>query len=323
MQQQQNSQSNGQYQHAPAAFDFNRFNQHAKHLHAQVQYFNQQQQKILQSQINNVHKYGNGPQFDFVVNSNCSDLEKASEGRMADKQNIAPKVIKITKTVAVKQPMAVPYPVPVVKYIKEQSPNIPQHASAPTEYNSVFTPSSYFNYTSYAGKHPTQSLLNVKNTESYHHQTEQASEYDTRPFYVKNSDKEIIKYIPVPYYVDENGTKVPAVSMPAESSYHSNNDIPSFYPSQKTLSSSDSAGKFETLTFSYHPPAPIAIQHHHHHHAQPQSVQPEKKYYYSHEPENTATSDPTHHHYTASEQQHNDNEDDAQQHYQYKYVTYE
>ena len=167
----QSSQFHQDFQPSTAPFDFEKFNQQAKQLQAQLQFFNQQQQKHIQQQINSVHQEGSEPQFDFAVNGNYSDLEKASEqfvnlGRLVGKQNIAPKVIKITKTVAVKQPVPVPYPVPIVKVVKEQVPIETTHYGynhypSSTPKPSDFKPSMFFNYTSYINKHPSLSLIHI------------------------------------------------------------------------------------------------------------------------------------------------------------------
>ncbi|CAO1372918.1 unnamed protein product [Diamesa tonsa] len=110
-----------------------------------------------------VHQDESEPHFDFVLHNNYTDLEQASEqfvslGNLVNKQKVPAKVIKITKTVAVKQPVPVPYPVQVVKFIREQVPvHIPQPSSLPPfshyqssekpQFQSEFSPSSYYNFT--------------------------------------------------------------------------------------------------------------------------------------------------------------------------------
>ena len=92
--------------------DFDQFQQQQQHIASNLQNFNRQQDHYLKNQIQSVHQQGNDPHFQFVVNENYTDLEHASEqfvdvGNYAGKQQIvAPKVIKITKTVAVKIPVS-------------------------------------------------------------------------------------------------------------------------------------------------------------------------------------------------------------------------
>ncbi|CAO1301548.1 unnamed protein product [Diamesa serratosioi] len=138
-----------------------------------------------EQQINSVHQDGSEPQFDFVLNNNYTDLEQASEqfvslGNLVNKQKVPAKVIKITKTVAVKQPVPVPYPVQVVKFIREQVPvHIPQPSSLPPlthysssdkpQFQSDFSPSSYYNF---SGNGPIisnnqQTYVGSKLSESY------------------------------------------------------------------------------------------------------------------------------------------------------------
>jgi hypothetical protein len=356
---------------ASSYVDLDRFNQYAKTALKSVNYFNQQEQKNLKQHVNSVHQDGNEPHFDFMVNSNYSDLEKASEqfvnlGSMAAKQNM-PKVIKITKTVAVKQPVPVPYPVPIYKVVKEQVPmETPQTYSHPhnsyisattqayshqhnsyattpssapvTEKPYDFKPSPYFsNYTSYINKYPENTSAH-KIAESYIKQelfstvqtaTGPAVEYDTRPFYVRTSDKEMIKYIPVPYYVDEEGNRheIKSSSSPTSASYETSNNqqqSDAYYHKQ----AEENAGKFSSSFFSYHPtPSPTSpTPAYHHYGAQPMHATPEtSKYYLSHD--NTVSpSSPTVQHYAVASEQ-VDSEgyssasvDDEHQHYQYKYV---
>lgn len=390
-------QSNQQYQQnfgflssttSPAFMDLDRFNQQAKAAKDQLNYFNQQQSKHLRNQINSVHQDGSEPHFDFVVNQNYSDLEKASEqfvglGSMAAKQNM-PKVIKITKTVAVKQPVPVPYPVPVVKVIKEQVP-VEQHQmnhhyqpqqqhyqqSTPATYTMTtekpfdFKPSPYYsNYTSYISKYaaqpnnedhnnaisyspspsPTPALgmaMAHKIAESYIKQeffSTPASlaaigEYDTRPFYVSTSDKEMIKYIPVPYYMDEHGVKHEIPSKSSSSSSSAAEDlsegvnVESYYK-QSSPSVDNHPGKFQTFTISYHPPTTTHATPSYHHHSYPTAQSaPETKYYYSQgdvasvpissSADNTISSS---HHYAVSEVDSEGEGSDEHEHIQYKYV---
>lgn len=263
------------------------------------------------------------------MNGNYSDLETASEqfvnlGNLAGKQNIA-KVIKITKTVAVKQPvpmpmpMPMPYSVPVVKIMKDQTPyefsnhGQQDHHSGPVtmEMPAISEPSAFYNYSSYMNRLPTQAPAS---SESYHRQPSVPSseEFDTAPFYVTTPQKETIKIVPVPYYVDEEGNKH-EVSSHASSSHDV--DSEAFYPSRQT-SSSDGSGKFQTFSFSYHP-TPIPHPSHPPQYSQQAHNKPETKYYYNQEDSKSAPSDSTPHYATeqSGEQQ--------QQHYQYKYVTYE
>lgn len=347
--------------------DLDRFNQYAKTALKSVNLFNQQEQKNLKNHVNSVHQEGNEPHFDFMVSSNYSDLEQASEqfvnlGSMAAKQNM-PKVIKITKTVAVKQPIPVPYPVPIYKVVKEQTmmetPQAYSHphnsyatATTPSythQHNSYattatpapvtekpydFKPSPYFsNYTSYINKYPEHTSAH-KIAESYIKQelystvqtaTGPTVEYDTRPFYVRTSEKEMIKYIPVPYYVDEEGNRHELKSSSSPSAYEGNNQQSENYYHKQA---EENAGKFSSSFFSYHPPTPSAMPTsptpaYHHYVAQPMHTTPEtSKYYYSHD--NTVSpSSPTVQHY-ASEQVEGNHEgystDGEHQHYQYKYV---
>lgn len=393
---------------ASSFVDLDRFNHHAKIVKDQMNYFHQQEQKNLRNQINSVHQDGSDPHFDFMINTNYTDLEKASEqfvnyGNMMGKQQNMPKVIKITKTVAVKQPVPVPYPVPVVKVIREQVPVDVHHSHShdmfshhgsstptPTEMAMTtaksydFKPSHLFNnYTSYISKYPTQSSfsnsilsspspspssyqtshnlhsyttpqtsLQHKIAESYvkhNHYTSpdssMGSEYDTRPFYVSTSEKEMIKYIPVPYYVDENGHKHELPTSSSSDTSHEtssslgNTEGDSYYTSMNkqshSMSSDVNSGKFQTYTFSYHPPTPVhsttqptpTFHHSHMEHIEPQALHatPEAKYYYrqgevvsvplgSSELDNTVSSS---HHYAVNE---NVEDSDDEQHIQYKYV---
>lgn len=350
------------YQSTTAAsyIDLDKFNQQAKVVKSQVNFINQHETKNLKNHINSVHQSGNEPHFDFMMGSNYSDLENASEqfvgfGSLAAKQNL-PKVIKITKTVAVKQPVPMPYPVPIVKIVKEQVPvdshNYNSYASpstpAPvTEKTYDFKPSPYFsNYTSYINKYP-ESTSAHKIAESYIKNelfsTSATSggagpsvEYDTRPFYVQTADKEMIKYIPVPYYVDEHGNKheIKSSSLPSSDSSqsaeisHQHHETDTNYNKHvpSTTTSYESSGRFQTYTLSYHPPTPTTTQptpsFHHNQYApvaQPLHATPESsKYYYSHAADNSISpSMPTAHY---AYEQAAEESNDEQQHYQYKYV---
>ena len=320
------------------SFDFDKFNQQAKQLQAQVHFFNQQQHKHIQQQINNVHQENSQPQFNFAINGNYSDLEKASEqfvtlGNMVGKKNSPAKVIKITKTVALKQPVPVPYPVPIVKVVKEQvsAENLHHdyHTHSPTSKKpSYFQPSPFYNYTSYT--YPTPTPAGPSN--AYIHQQSSSSsqdEYDTEPFYVTTPQKETIKFIPVPYFVDEHGNKhefssphdastssnsptsynVPSSFNTPSSHYATSSHEDSFYPSQQTH---DQSGKFQSYTFSYHPPT----QHNQQAHQQQPPNEPETKYYYNRDSENSASSDKPASYETSEE-------NNEPQHFQYKYESYE
>lgn len=79
-----------------------------KDIEAAVENYNRQQISHLQGELLSVHhdQDNHQPHFDFAVNQNYSDLEKATEqfvnsGQMMEKQKAAPKVIKITKTVKI------------------------------------------------------------------------------------------------------------------------------------------------------------------------------------------------------------------------------
>ena len=340
---------NNDFQPTSAHFDFDKFNQQAKQLQAQLKFFNEQQQKHIQQQINNVHQQGSEPHFDFAVNGNYTDLEKASEqfvnlGNLIGKQNSAPKVIKITKTIAVKQPVPVPYPVPIVRLVKEQVPydfsnhgqHKHQHVST-TQRPSELKPSGYFNYSSYTDKYPAQQ--SVSSEQQYHHQQASetyrhhqssetysqqqaaptAAEYDTEPFYITTPQKERIKIVPVPYYVDEEGNKH-EVSSHTSNSHDTDSDA--FYPSRQTTSSSDGSGKFQSYSFSYHSPPQNTHLHQQTHssqHSHPSQNVPDTKYYYNHDSDKSASTDQAPN-YSSEET------DDIQHHhqdYQYKYVTYE
>lgn len=154
----------GQHQqHQEVPLNFEHLNQQQNNIQNQLHFLNQQQQKHLQQHINSVHQDGSEPQFDFVLHNNYTDLEQASEqfvslGNLVNKQKVPAKVIKITKTVAVKQPVPVPYPVQVVKFIREQVPvHIPQAEPSPPlshypssekpQFQSDFSPSLYYNFT--------------------------------------------------------------------------------------------------------------------------------------------------------------------------------
>lgn len=349
---------------ASSYFDLDRFNQQAKAaVMTQMNHINQHEQKNLKNHINSVHQSGSEPHFNFMVNKNYSDLEKASEqfvdlGSLAAKQNL-PKVIKITKTVAVKQPVPVPYPVPIVKLVKEQSPQAyhynyasPTTPAPVTEKTYDFKPSPYFsNYTSYiSSKYPESSSAH-KIAESYIKNelfsTSAAAgpsvQYDTRPFYIQTAEKEMIKYVPVPYFIDDEGNKheiktTDTDEAPREISHQHHSDTDSYYNKiPSSTASYENSGKFQSYTFSYHPPTPStttmstppSYHHQQHHHqydsvAQPLYATPESsnKYYYSQGSDNNVSpSMPTAQHYAyeqAAEESSFGNDD--QQHYQYKYV---
>lgn len=327
---QQSHSSNQDFSPSPAPFDFEKFNQQAKQLQAQLHYFNQQQTKHIQQQINSVHQDGSQPQFDFAVNGNYSDLEKASEqfvnlGNLVGKQNVPPKVIKITKTLAVKQPVPVPYPVPVVKIVKEQVPTY-HDFTHPSTTEKPSQPSSYFNYSSYINsKYPTPTAAGPSDEyhQHYHHQQQQqlsapsSDEFDTEPFYVTTPQKETIKIVPVPYYVDEHGNKHEVSSSHEPSHETSSHDAQytgeRFYPNQQSSSqSSDGSGKFQTFTFSHHPPTYNSNPHQ----TQYSHEVPQEKYYYTHDSANSASSENPQN--FANAEQNNE-----QQQYRYKYVSYE
>lgn len=343
-------------------FDLDRFNQQAKAaVKTQMNFINHHEQRNIKNHMNSVHQSGSEPHFNFMVNNNYSDLEKASEqfvdlGSLAAKQNL-PKVIKITKTVAVKQPVPVPYPVPIVKVVKEQ---IPVHynyesatTSAPvTEKNYEFKPSPYFsNYTSYMSKYPERSSAHkiaesyIKNelfSSSAAAEAGRSVHYDTRPFYIQTAEKEMTKYVPVPYYIDDDGNKHEiknsALDSTQEISHQQHSDTDSYYNKiPSSTASYENSGKFQSYTFSYHPTTPSTTtmsappsyhQHHQHQYApaaQPLYATPEtgNKYYYSQNADNNVSpSMPTAQHYAyeqAAEESSLDGNDD-QQHYQYKYV---
>jgi len=358
--------------------DLDKFNQQAKAFKDQFNYFNNQQSKNLRNQINSVHQDGSEPHFDFIVNQNYTDLEKASEqfvnlGNMAAKQNM-PKVIKITKTVAVKQPVPVPYPVPVVKVVKEQVPveqshvahhhyhhSTPATMTMTTEKAFDFKASPFYsNYTSYIGKYapqphhehhnnlvshttpsptPTAMATAHKIAESYIKQefystpTSLASigEFDTRPFYVKTSEKEMIKYIPVPYYVDEHGNRHEVSGTSGSSSESSSSEdlssdnYESYY---KQPNSDNHSGKFQSFTFSYHPPHTTAQPTPSYHEHSYSTAQPETKYYFSQgevasvpisSSANNSVS-PSHHYAISEVDAEDDGSSEHEHTYQYKYV---
>lgn len=333
-------------------FDLEKFNQQAKKLQAQINFFNQQQNNHIQHQINSVHHDGSQPHFDFAVNGNYTDLEKASEqfvnlGNMVGKQNIPPKVIKITKTVAVKQPVPVPYPVPVVKVVKEQNSfdysnhglrhHPSQHhfvSSAPKPSNNV-KDSPYYDF---PRSNPSQAPASSDNY--HHHQVApQTAEYDTEPFYVTTAQKETIKIVPVPYYVDEHGNKHEIATSHASLSASSHDSgTESFYHKQTApppTPSSINSGKFSSFTFSYHPPtfstpsptfnnnnqSPPTYQTSHPHQYTQAHDLPEAKYFYNHDSDNSASSLSASQSSSEQHQQPQQHDDDG--HYQYKYVTYE
>jgi hypothetical protein len=304
---------------------------------------NQQQAKHIQNQINNVHQPNHEPHFDFIVNKNYTDLEKASEqfvnlGRLAGKSKVAPKVVKITKTVAVKQYV----PVPVVKVIKEQIPVETHHSGYhglighPS--NSVSpTPTTERPYeqVSYVPHHPTKSPSPTAS--SYQSvfsstTTPSPSEYDTEPFYIRGPHKEMIKIVPVPYYVDEHGNKHEITTSPTTSSHEfDNSNGHDYYTNHEQTAPSTSSmggdeGKFKSHSFSYHP----SSQHHNNHavYAHDISSNPEEEYYYHHENrdsvEGASESHNQHSHPSDAVREHQQeycsDEDDE---YRYKYLTYE
>lgn len=154
----------------------------------------------LQNEMQSVHSDAHAPQFDFSVNGNYTDLEKASEqfidvANQMGKQKNQPKVIKITKTVAVK--------VPVVKYVKVPVPMKPEEAehSVPMSSNAYshhypivptsVTPHKPEKYIPRPHPQPTKASPSYEN-----------SVFDTKPFYGRdpNDPNVMIKYIPVPVY---------------------------------------------------------------------------------------------------------------------------
>ncbi|KAG5674639.1 hypothetical protein PVAND_004593 [Polypedilum vanderplanki] len=371
----------GFHSSSPSTYvDLDRFNQQAKAVKDQINYFNHQEHKNLRGAINSVHQYGNEPHFDFVINANYTDLEKASEqfvslGNLAAKQNM-PKVIKITKTVAVKQPVPVPYPVPVVHHSKPQSyQNYFDSSPSPSTYSQTtekphdFKPSPlYSNYTSYIGKYSSpapSSAYHFSSTPSSTHSPSQSpsisstpasvaaahkiaesyikqeffstqkpgetpSEYDTRPFYVPTSDKEMIKYIPVPYYIDENGERHELnneANSNSGSEYSSiSGDGESYYKQSTDVNS----GKFHSYTLSYHPPAVSTTptpSEAYHHYEEPQALHatPHTNYYYRQGkvesvPLYSVDSNVSPSHHYAVEEQINDQSNSEHEHVQYKYV---
>jgi hypothetical protein len=353
-------------------FDLNKFNQQAKQLQAQIHYLNHQQAKHIQHQINSVHQQNSEPHFDFVVNGNYSDLEKASEqfvnyGRLANKIPSSPKVIKITKTLAVKQPIPVPYPVPVVKVIKEQIPVETSHSgyhglighSSSNSVSPATTTQRPYEEISYVPHHPTKMpSYSVAPATSYQRFTSSTtpsppttpSEYDTEPFYIRGPHKEMIKIVPVPYYVDEHGNKHEIKSSSSSSSSSLNHESANtngheYYTNlQQTAESSPitssssttmdgEGGKFKSYSYSYHPSSP---QHHNNHavYAHEAPSNPEEEYYYHHhenrDSEQGASESHHQHSYPTSatetiglNQQQEYSSDDMGDEYRYKYLTYE
>lgn len=348
---QQLSNLNQEFQASPTPFDFDKFNQQAKQLQAQVQYFNQQQQKHIQNQINAVHQDGTEPHFDFAVNGNYTDLEKASEqfvnlGRLVGKQNLPPKVIKITKTVAVKQPVPMPYPVPVVKVVKENE------YSSHGQFGHQQASGKSLELSKYYSPNPTQAT--APSESFYQHSRQQtaplASEYDTEPFYITTPQKETIKIIPVPYYVDEHGNKhevSPSSSSSSSHTAHSHEvETEAFYPTrQPPQYVKEPAKSFQSFTFSYHPPTHSTpkpqLQHEYSQHSQYQPQQlaeqsqfiqhpqfsqqslstPEPSFYFNEDSDNSASSDSApHYEIQHSNEQVGHEQSEHEQHYQYKYV---
>jgi exonuclease VII large subunit len=347
-------------------FDLNKFNQQTKQLQAQIHYLNQQQAKHIQNQINSVHQQNSEPHFDFVVNGNYSDLEKASEqfvnyGRLANNIPTSPKVIKITKTLAVKQPIPVPYPVPVVKVIKEQIPVETSHSgyhglighSSSNSMSPATTTQRPYEEISYVPHRPTKmpshSAAPATSYQSFASSTTPSppttpSEYDTEPFYIRGPHKEMIKIVPVPYYVDEHGNKHEIKTSSSSSLNHesTNTNGHEYYTNLQhtaevptlTSSSSTTLGgegeKFKTFSYSYHPSSP---QHHNNHavYAHEAPSNPEEEYYYHHEnrdSEQGASESHHQHSHPSSEtigldQQQQLCSDDFGDEYRYKYLTYE
>lgn len=175
------------------------FAQQQQQIHQQIDYFNRQQLQSLQNEMQAVHNENSAPQFDFMVNGNYTDIEKASEqfvdvSNMMGKQKHQPKVIKITKTVAVK--------VPVVKYVKVPVPMKPEHPAEDSALHNyehypvlptVVTPHKPEKYVPAPKAHPAPTHA----TPSYEN-----SVFDTKPYYARdpNDPKTMIKYIPVPVY---------------------------------------------------------------------------------------------------------------------------
>jgi hypothetical protein len=237
-------------QSLPTSFDILQFNQQAKQLQAHINYFNYQQ-KQLQHKINSVESE---PNFDFVVNGNFTDLEKASEqfvdlGNLMGKK-IPAKVVKITKTVAMQKP----YP--------EQFPIDVSHNGN----HGIFTPS--FKPTPIEHFQSPYKVINPQASEIYqHHQlpfsissAQSISEYDTEPFFVKTAENETIKIVPVPYYISiENGIKQDIVSASSIPHLSSENESDNFEYIQQTpsqLKNLDDSTKesFHSFTISHHPP---------------------------------------------------------------------
>lgn len=386
-QQQQPKSSPNQHHHQSSQFtsvhlDLDQFNQQTKQLHDQIHYLNQQQAKQIRNQINSVHQPNSEPHFDFIVNSNYTDLEKASEqfvdlGRLVGKHQTPPKVIKITKTLAINKPVPVPVPIPVVKYVREQ---IPVETSHSGYHGIIGHPPTYTNNQNDHQHHPTTTEKPYEHVTYVPHRpiktatspgtaavsyqsfsasttpipttaaSHDPSEYDTEPFYIRGPNKEMIKIVPVPYYVDEDGNRHEIKSSSSSQShapssydsheFHTNHQQTSHsYPAYRptptpatyTASNDD---KFKSYTFNQH----------HHHHPTPSyhgsfssydvpnvPTDPDSKYYYEQQTHNSdsdvgASALQSHHNQhnpSEVEDERQEQELCAEEYENYKYVSYE
>lgn len=351
---------NPDFRHKIAEFDLEKFNRQTKELQEQIQLFNHHQQKHIQAQINNIQHGQSVQQFNYA-NGSLSELEKTGEhfvnlGHSPEAQRIPDKVIKITKTVAVKQPASAPYPASPssLGVVKEQHFEYPHHGRHQTQHGNshisttvsplaLKKPASHFKY-----ENKPINDAKAEKAESYQHIRHNGllayQEFDTEPFYFR-TPKETIKFVPVPYYVDEHGNKheiatshSSAASTPASAHEQSQQTSASHATAhqaaieasddserQSSSASSDSTGKFGAFTFSYKPPTVnIQPQHQPQHLSTPYALQqvhnlPEMKYFYNHNTGSEAES------LTAQQYATEEHHDESPEHqaFAYKYVTYE
>lgn len=301
-------------------------------------------------------------------------------GRLVAKHHTQPKVIKITKTLAINKPVPVPVPVPVVKYVREQIPVETSHSGYhgiighPTTYTNSHdhqhhstTTEKPYEHVTYVPHRPIKSPTTPGTAVSYQSfsasttpypptsVSHDPSEYDTEPFYVRGPNKEMIKIVPVPYYVDEEGNRH-EIKSSSSSSSSSQSHAPSSYdghefltnhqqtshsypeyrptPTPATYTASDD-DKFKSYTFNQH----------HHHHPSPAyhesfssydvpnvPTDPDAKYYYEQQSHNSDSDESAsalqshhfHHHPAEVEDDKQQQEESCVEEYEnYKYVSYE
>lgn len=242
--------------------------------------------------------------------------------------------------------MPVPVPIPVVKVIREQIPVETSHSGYhgiighhPTSYtNSQYehhqqptTERPFEHDVTYVPHRPIKTAT-TPTAVSYQRFTasttpaapsyEGSGEYDTEPFYIRGPQKEMIKIVPVPYWIDDEGNHHEIKSSSSSSSSQQQSDEPSYKshelyknhhqtshssptyrpsPTPATYKASDDE-KFRGYTFNHNhqqhhtTPAPSYQSSYSSYDAPNVPVDPEAKYYYEHQPQQSH-----HHHHPDSD----------------------